>query len=597
MRRLLTALFVLLLALPCFGAAMTTASRITGTNDGGSSGFSSSNAGLRLAVFLTAGPEYDYAYSDLRDTGSVPIWQDTFEDYAANWTVVDADATLTNDTTNYQSYNDEVFHLASVTVRTGGTGYTVNDVLTVAGGTSTTAATITVTSVAGGVIDGVEVTEPGVYSVLPANINTPTDVGDGSGATVNLVMANRTPIKCLFTAAHDPGAVASHKITRTLAAPVDWSAAGARVILRLYLPTGAGNTLWSKWEVMDLKIEDALGNYGTVVFKGGTPSNLVNGPGWYTFQAPVSAWLYKSATAVDLTAVTALTLDFQTAAAASSVPLLTLDLLQVQTKPSFAAVALSFDDAFNTHDTIAGYLNGRTLGNRNLNPTGHMVGTFYIVGNKIKSTAVSGYLDASELRQMAADGHLIGCHTNTLVAWNNLSLAEKKVTLDAARIKMESMGLGYGAKYIATTDGFYSAADDLTLVTDGYAKSIRWAGVHPSGPLSTTGYVCSPDCLFDPRRIDTTIQAMETATANCYTAQIKSYVDQTITMGGVLVLYNHGLLDGSTLNLNAAGGVLEYIQTKANAGLIRVVTMDQLVNVNRGSAVRKQQSAAGMIGW
>jgi len=73
----------------------------------------------------------------------------------------------------------------------GGTGYAVGNTLTVAGGTFTTAAVLTVTAVSGGVITGVNVTTPGAYSVLPANPVSVTG-GAGSGASFHLFWA-QTP--------------------------------------------------------------------------------------------------------------------------------------------------------------------------------------------------------------------------------------------------------------------------------------------------------------------------------------------------------------------------------------------------------------------
>ena len=70
-------------------------------------------------------------------------------------------------------------------VYNAGSGYAVNDVCTVLGGTGT-AAEITVTAVSGGVITGYEVTNQGSYSVLPTNPVTTSTGGGGVGATFNL---------------------------------------------------------------------------------------------------------------------------------------------------------------------------------------------------------------------------------------------------------------------------------------------------------------------------------------------------------------------------------------------------------------------------
>jgi hypothetical protein len=74
----------------------------------------------------------------------------------------------------------------NATIGAGGTGYTVNDVLTIVGGTPTAgAATFTVTAVSGGVITAASSTNFATYSVLPTNPVSVTG-GTGSGATLNI---------------------------------------------------------------------------------------------------------------------------------------------------------------------------------------------------------------------------------------------------------------------------------------------------------------------------------------------------------------------------------------------------------------------------
>lgn len=74
------------------------------------------------------------------------------------------------------------YSLEQPVIVSGGTGYVLNNLLTVVGGTSTTTATMRVTKVAAGVITAAQVEVPGVYTVIPT---TPFSVtgGAGSGAT------------------------------------------------------------------------------------------------------------------------------------------------------------------------------------------------------------------------------------------------------------------------------------------------------------------------------------------------------------------------------------------------------------------------------
>jgi hypothetical protein len=78
---------------------------------------------------------------------------------------------------------------SGATIQAGGTGYTVNDVLTVTGGTPLAAsATLTVTSVSAGVITGISTTNQSTYTALPTNPVSVTG-GTGFGATFNLTWA------------------------------------------------------------------------------------------------------------------------------------------------------------------------------------------------------------------------------------------------------------------------------------------------------------------------------------------------------------------------------------------------------------------------
>ena len=77
--------------------------------------------------------------------------------------------------------------LVTESVASGGTGYTVGDILTIVGGTQTAAAQVTVSAVSGGVITAVtNGPNNGIYSVLPTSPASVTG-GTGTGATFNLL--------------------------------------------------------------------------------------------------------------------------------------------------------------------------------------------------------------------------------------------------------------------------------------------------------------------------------------------------------------------------------------------------------------------------
>ena len=86
--------------------------------------------------------------------------------------------------------NDQIHgEVIKVDIADGGSGYAVNDVLTVVGGTGT-AATITVTSVNATVVDGVTITTVGDYTANPPTPATTTVVpSGGTGCELRLTVA------------------------------------------------------------------------------------------------------------------------------------------------------------------------------------------------------------------------------------------------------------------------------------------------------------------------------------------------------------------------------------------------------------------------
>lgn len=71
-------------------------------------------------------------------------------------------------------------------VSAGGTGYAVNDTITLAGGTATTRAVVTVTAVSGSAVTAVQVQTPGTYTAEATTFTQFSTSGGGSGATFNL---------------------------------------------------------------------------------------------------------------------------------------------------------------------------------------------------------------------------------------------------------------------------------------------------------------------------------------------------------------------------------------------------------------------------
>jgi hypothetical protein len=144
-----------------------TQSKGTGAIDlaAGSSGVNISNGGTVTAVTITSiGNNYT----------SAPTWSASAPTTAGG---VQASGTTT-------------LQISSVVVAGGGTGYTVGNILTLVGGTFTTAIQVQVTTVSAGVITAVAAYNNGNYTVAPSNPVSVTG-GTGSGATFTLGLGLR----------------------------------------------------------------------------------------------------------------------------------------------------------------------------------------------------------------------------------------------------------------------------------------------------------------------------------------------------------------------------------------------------------------------
>jgi hypothetical protein len=73
--------------------------------------------------------------------------------------------------------------LVGLAINAGGSGYAVGDTVTLSGGTETTNAVVTVTSVNSGAITGFNITNAGVYTAEASTFTQGSTSGSGSGAT------------------------------------------------------------------------------------------------------------------------------------------------------------------------------------------------------------------------------------------------------------------------------------------------------------------------------------------------------------------------------------------------------------------------------
>jgi hypothetical protein len=152
--------------------------------------------------------------------------------------------------------------LATTTIVSGGTGYTLNDVITVSGGTFTTAATFTVSAVSGGVVTAITPSNGGTYSVIPTGTLSVTG-GTGSGFTLTI---NGWAVRSLtitnagsgyveqptvtFSGGGGSGAAAyatvgSGTVVKSIGTTLDFYTPNANIGFRISDSLGTGTNYWS----------------------------------------------------------------------------------------------------------------------------------------------------------------------------------------------------------------------------------------------------------------------------------------------------------------------------------------------------------------
>ena len=106
----------------------------------------------------------------------------------------------------------------AVVVAGGGSGYAVNDTITLTGGTNTVDTVLTVTAETAGVIDagGVSITTAGTYTVVPSNpVSQGSSSGGGTGATFTMTYGANTLSPLQITALNTSSDIARIRFTDT----------------------------------------------------------------------------------------------------------------------------------------------------------------------------------------------------------------------------------------------------------------------------------------------------------------------------------------------------------------------------------------------
>jgi len=162
---------------------------------------------------------------------------------------------------------------ATPTVSAGGSGYTVGDVLTITGGTSTQTATVTVATVSAGAVATVTISNFGIYTVAPSNPASVTG-GTGTGATFNLSFG-------IFSA------TITNAGSGYVEQPTISFSGGGGSGAAAYATVGSGTTIKSIGATLDLSVDNTSSQAFRFYNSGGTGTAY-----WSAASGSTSPFLY-----------------------------------------------------------------------------------------------------------------------------------------------------------------------------------------------------------------------------------------------------------------------------------------------------------------
>ena len=144
---------------------------------------------------------------------------------------------------------DTVATVASIVA--GGTGYAVGDTLYIDDGTYTHQCILEVTSDTGGtgVVDGLQINDPGVYSVQPTGTLTTTKITGSGNDDLTVTVTWNSSVTGIATGVHISNAGA---YTSTPSSPVATGTSGSGT--GLILVTTYAETAWETLDLFDLKV-------------------------------------------------------------------------------------------------------------------------------------------------------------------------------------------------------------------------------------------------------------------------------------------------------------------------------------------------------
>jgi hypothetical protein len=289
------------------------------------------------------------------------------------------------------------------------------------------------------------------------------------------------------------------------------------------------------------------------------------GPGWYTIDIPINGGATNAAT---LTAIIKVRFDITAKivgaiAAADATPAITIDSIEAYNDSAPATIMFRFDDGYAQQYQALTYLESKGFR-----------GSVGVAPPKIPAILPNtSYMSLAQIKEKSAIGHLFvnhySLHEYHTADYAGYTAEDLAYAFEDTAQWMLNHGLGKGRNYFMLPGGKW------------YKTPINWDSVFRDRVVmvwrtSTYGNEEQNFCQLDPR----VMCARAVDVGDTY-ASLTAQVDKAIASRSVFCMYWHS--SGLTVVNNAIdpasvyAQIVDYVKTKVDAGLCRVVTPDTLL--------------------
>jgi len=185
------------------------------------------------------------------------------------------------------------------------------------------------------------------------------------------------------------------------------------------------------------------------------------------------------------------------------------------------------------------------------------------------------HVTVAHLQELDAAGHAMANHTNSGTDLSTLAEAAQEAQISGGKTVLDGWGLTRCSNYVVYPSGGYNNNTRTAMANLGML-----VGRSGDPDIRNGGYI--PVCLPNSDLYGIGSQRIDSTTG---LATAKSYIDQCIQDGMVLVLHFHDIGGANDMTVADFRNFVDYVRAKALAGLVNVITMDDFYNL-RASAVR-----------